>query len=59
MKITHYKNGREYETVEKEERIMIQEGGEWVNAVIYKEVGGEILFVRSFEEMKLKFKEVV
>lgn len=43
MKITHYKNGKEYETVKG--KVLIQEGGEWVNAVIYKEVGGEILFL--------------
>jgi hypothetical protein len=50
----HYKNLKLYMIVNT---CLIQEEGEWIQGILYKEVGGERLFVRSLVEFELKFKK--
>lgn len=52
---THYKNNKQYITANF---CKIQlPSGEWVEAVIYREVGQEQLYVRAESEFNLKFKQ--
>ena len=50
---TDYKNNKDYYIVDY---CSIQENDEWVTAILYKEVDGNILFVRSEKEFEEKFK---
>lgn len=50
---THYKNGKDYYIIDY---CSIQENDVWVTAILYKEVGGNIFFVRSEKEWDEKFK---
>ena len=50
---THYRNGNQYEVVNY---CRIQENDEWVTAILYKHVDGNILFVRSEENFEKCFK---
>ena len=49
----HYKNKKHYQL---KSECKLQEDGEWKEAVIYSEVGGEDLFVRLKSEFFEKFK---
>jgi hypothetical protein len=52
----HYKNGNNYHIVNM---CLIQNNnGDWVDAVLYKELGGNLLFCREEKEFKEKFKLV-
>ena len=53
MTYKHYKNGKKYTTINM---CKIQENGEWIHAIIYREVGGEDLYVRSLSEFSEKFE---
>ena len=48
----HYKNGKEYIVINY---CKIQEGNDWVDAILYKEVGGSLLFVRSEDNFNKSF----
>ena len=50
---THYKNGKDYYIINY---CSIQENDVWVTGLIYKQVGGNILFVRSEENFEKSFK---
>ena len=50
---THYKNNKEYYIIDY---CSIQENDVWVTAILYKEVDGNILFVRSEKEWEECFK---
>ena len=50
---THYKNNKDYHIIDY---CSIQENDIWVTGLIYKQVGGNILFVRSEKEFEEKFK---
>ena len=50
---THYKNNKEYFIVDY---CSIQENDVWVTGIIYKQVDGNILFVRSEKEFEKSFK---
>ena len=49
----HYKNKRSYIIVNK---CLIQEDNSWVEAIIYREFNGEILFCRNLKDFNNKFK---
>lgn len=49
----HYKNKTNYIIISF---CKIQENNNWIEAVIYTEVGGTELFVRSLKEFENKFK---
>jgi hypothetical protein len=49
----HYKNGKEYYIIDY---CSIQENDIWVTGILYKQVGSNILFVRSEKEFEEKFK---
>ena len=53
-KYKHYKNNKEY-TVLNYCKIQ-NTRGDWVDAILYKEVGGSLLFVRSEKEFIEKFE---
>jgi hypothetical protein len=55
IKYTHYKNKNLYHIIGM---CLIQENGEWCDAILYKEVGGTLTFVRSEKEFESKFKIV-
>lgn len=48
----HYKNGKGYIVINY---CKIQEGNDWVDAILYKEVGGSLLFVRSEDNFNKSF----
>lgn len=50
---THYKNDRDYYIIDY---CSIQENDEWITGIIYKQVDGNILFVRSEENFEKCFK---
>ena len=50
---THYKNNKDYIIIDY---CSIQENDVWVTAILYKEVDGNILFVRSEQEWEERFK---
>ena len=50
---THYKNNKDYIIIEY---CSIQENDVWVTAILYKEVDGNVLFVRSEEDFERSFK---
>ena len=54
-KFRHYKNGNFYQLVDT---CKIQENGIWIIGIIYREVGGNMLFVRSLSEFSCKFEEI-
>ena len=50
---THYKNDKDYFIVDY---CAIQENDIWITAILYKEVDGNVLFVRSEKEFDEKFR---
>ena len=50
---THYKNNKDYIIIDY---CSIQENDVWVTAILYKEVDGNVLFVRSEEDFERSFK---
>ena len=54
-KFRHYRNKKLYQLVDT---CKIQENGIWIIGVIYCEVGGNMLFVRSLAEFNCKFEEI-
>ena len=56
-KFKHYKNGKLYTKENLDCKIQLP-SGEWVEAVVYKEVGQEQLYVRAKLEFNLKFKQI-
>jgi hypothetical protein len=54
-KFRHYKNGNLYQPVDT---CKIQENGIWILGIIYKQVGEDMLFVRSLAEFNCKFEEI-
>ena len=55
MVYRHYKNNKNYYVVDY---CSIQENGVWITGLIYKEVNGGMLFVRSEKEFEEKFELV-
>ena len=55
IKYKHYKNNKQYYI---SNYCMIQENDVWVDAIIYREVGGNMSYVRSEKEWEEKFKIV-
>jgi len=55
VKYQHYNNKNLYHITGM---CLIQENDEWVDAVLYKQVGGTLTFVRKESEFMSKFKIV-
>lgn len=55
----HYKNGKRYKIAEKfkNEKLNLQENGEWVEAIAYTEEDKTDLYFRSKREFEEKFAE--
>ena len=49
----HYKNNKKYKVVNY---CRIQENDIWVTGILYKQVDGNVLFVRSEEDFERSFK---